>query len=432
MTTEIKLPVDLMQGAQADFYQSQAFSPAYIAGRGGGKTWGLVTKAMKGALDNPKERGCLTQPTFQMIRSNFMPVWEKQFGEVRGHLWEYQYFSMGTPAEIAFKNGFTYDLRPATNEQAEKFRGPTYRVVGMDEIRNEDQFQCYIALMGTLRQGGQFFVTSTPETRRPWIKKIWGDHVSPIDGSPLPPEDYPKFTSRMEDNWYLDPGAKLRLRQMFGNSRYGRQELDAEDVALEGAAFQEFGGIHNRRPSEDDVFKKVVYGIDFGATSPTAMYELKLDLSERVWITREFYMRNADDYDWIKQLAEWQPGFAPVYCDPSRSEKEMAELRRRYGVNLKRSTVKRFDDRVRLVRDRLALRDGTPRMYVDFGACPNLVSELNNLAFAQARVGEFAVDRWEPGSNDHAFDATCYGLAAFDKYAGPPPRIPVTVRGWDY
>ena len=49
MTTEIKLPVDLMQGAQADFYQSQAFSPAYIAGRGGGKTWGLVTKAMKGA-----------------------------------------------------------------------------------------------------------------------------------------------------------------------------------------------------------------------------------------------------------------------------------------------------------------------------------------------------------------------------------------------
>src|SRR3989304_809047 len=225
-----------MEGAQGDFYASEAFSPAFIAGRGGGKTWVFVTKAMTGALNNPNERGGLTQPPFQMIRSNFMPLWEKQFGELRGKLWEYQIFQAGTPAEISFSNGFTYDLRPATNEQSEKFRGPTYRVVGMDEIRNEDQFQCYIALLGTLRQGGQFFVTSTPEARRPWIKKIWTDHVSPIDGQPLPAADYPRFTSRMEDNWHLDPMAKLRLRQMYGSSRYGRQELDAGDVGPGGGA----------------------------------------------------------------------------------------------------------------------------------------------------------------------------------------------------
>jgi len=71
-------------------------------------------------------------------------------------------------------------------------------------------------------------------------------------------------------------------------------------------------------------------------------------------------------------------------------------------------------------------------MFIDFGACPNLVSELNNLAFAQARIGEFSVDRWEQGSNDHAFDALCYGLSVFDRYMGPPPRIPITVSGWSY
>jgi len=227
--------------------------------------------------------------------------------------------------------------------------------------------------------------------------------------------------------------AKQIFRSMIGGGRYGRQELDAEDVALEGAAFEEFGVIHNRRPPEDTVFKKVVYGIDFGATSPTALYELKLDLSDRVWFTWEFYKRNADDYDWITALAEHTQGSpAVVFCDPSRSEKEMAELRKRYGVNLKRSTVKRFDDRVRLWRNRLALRDGTPRMFIDFGACPNLVSELNNLAFAQARIGEYSVDRWEPGLNDHGFDGGAYGLSAFDRYMGPPPKFRVSTRGWEH
>ena len=187
--------------------------------------------------------------------------------------------------------------------------------------------------------------------------------------------------------------------------------MDAEDVALEGIAFEEFGAFHNRRP-EQTVFKRTLYGIDFGATSPTAMYEGKLDLSDRLWITREFYKRNADDYDWIQELAQWGQG--PIFCDPSRSEHEMAELRKRYGVNLKRATVKRFDDRVRLWRNRLTLRDGVPKMFIDFGACPNLVSEINNLAFAQPRVGEFAVDRWEPGLSDHGFDGVSYLLSALD------------------
>jgi len=168
------------------------------------------------------------------------------------------------------------------------------------------------------------------------------------------------------------------------------------------------------------------------------MYEAKVDLSGRVWITREFYKRNADDYDWIQCLAEW--GSGPVYCDPSRSENEMLELRKRYGVNLKRATVKRFDDRIRLVRNRMAIRDGLPQMFIDFGACPNLVSELNNLAFAQARVGEYAVDRWEPGLADHAFDSVAYLLSALDRNLGAPPRIPVThdpyfgtpQRSWAY
>ena len=420
MVTELK-PFGLSAGAQTDFYLSEAYSPALIAGRGYGKSVAFAAKAFACAERRPEGRGVLTQPSFDMIRRNFLPVWEKLFGSVggAGGVWQYRLIQQGVPSEIAFKNGFIYDLRPATNDMAEKFRGATYCVAGMDELRNEDQLACYLALTGAMRMPGyplQFFVTSTPEARRPWIRRIWGEHVDPISGEPLPVEDYPKFTARMEDNKYLSEIQKQRIRAMYGGgSRYARQELDAEDVALAGIAFEEFGAVHNRRPSEDDVFQKTVYGIDFGATSPTAMYEAKVDLSNRVWFTREFYKRNADDYDWIQQLAEW--GGGPVFCDPSRSEHEMAELRRRYGVNLRRSTVKRFDDRVRLWRNRLALRDGVPQLFIDFGACPNLVSELDNLAFAQARIGEYAVDRWEAGTNDHGFDSGAYLLSALDRFA---------------
>lgn len=432
MVTET-LDIALMPGAQMDFARCEAFSPALIAGRGYGKTYAFVARAGKIGMSNPNGRGVLTQPTFDMIRRNFMPVWDKMFGSLRDDVWEYRIYQQGTPSEIAFKNGFVYDLRPATNEAAEKFRGATYCAAGMDELRNEDQLACYLALFGAVRAPDyplQFFVTSTPEARRPWIRKIWTEHIDPISGEPLPPEDYPKFKARMEDNTILTDVQKQRLRAMYGShSRYARQELDAEDVALEGAAFENFGVMHNRRPT-DEVFQRTVYGIDFGATNPTAMYEMKLDLANRVWFTREFYLRDADDYDWITKANEW--GRNPIFCDPSRSEKEMEELRRKYGVNLKRATVKRFDDRVRLWRNRLALRDGVPNVFVDFGACPNLVSELNNLAFASPRVGEYSVDRWEKGLNDHAYDAGAYGLSAFDR--APPDysyRPKVVESGWN-
>ena len=423
-----------MPGAQLDFVRSEAYSPALIAGRGYGKTYAFSAKAFAIAVENPDGRGVLTQPTFDLIRRNFMPVWGKLFGSLRDNIWEYRIVQQGVPSEIAFKNGFVYDLRPATNEMAERFRGATYCVAGMDELRNEDQLACYLALFGAVRAPDyplQFFVTSTPEACRPWIRRIWTEHVDPISGEPLPSGDYPKFIAYMEDNWHLSDIQKERMWAMYGGrqSRWARQELLAEDVALEGAAFENFGVMHNRRPT-DQVFQRTVYGIDFGATSPTAMYEMKLDLAGRVWITREFYMRDADDYDWITTANEW--GRNPIFCDPSRSEKEMVELRRKYGVNLKRATVKRFDDRVRLWRNRLALRDGVPNVFIDFGACPNLVSELNNLAFDSPHVGEYSVDRWEKGCNDHAYDAGAYGLSAFDR---PPPdysyRPKIIETGWN-
>jgi hypothetical protein len=59
------------------------------------------------------------------------------------------------------------------------------------------------------------------------------------------------------------------------------------------------------------------------------------------------------------------------------------------------------------------MAQGEPGVY--FGTnCPNAASEIENLAYAQPRVGEYAVDRWEAGANDHAFDDICYGFSEID------------------
>src|SRR3990167_3022648 len=179
-----------------------------------------------------------------MIRRNFLPVCEKQWGHLAGKYWEYRIVQQGVPSEIAFKNGSIIDLRPASTDMAERFRGATYGFYGMDEIRNEDQWPCFVALMPTLRQEGmprQGFVTTTPERRRPWIQKIWVDHVSPVTDRPLRSEEYPMFQATTDDNFHIGEEDKAFWLEMYGDSRLGLQELKGQFVSLEGIAFEEFG-----------------------------------------------------------------------------------------------------------------------------------------------------------------------------------------------
>ncbi len=54
------LEIQLMTGAQKDFFLSEAKHPAMLAGRGSGKTYALVTKGFALAMKYPGIRGCLT------------------------------------------------------------------------------------------------------------------------------------------------------------------------------------------------------------------------------------------------------------------------------------------------------------------------------------------------------------------------------------
>ena len=439
MVTET-LGIKLMTGTQKDFFRSEAKYPAFIGGRGSSKTYSFCAKSFEKAQDNPGIRGCLTQPTFDMIRRNFVPVWEQQWGVVGGKngIWEFRLYQQGCPQEIAFKNGSVIDLRPA--DDPEKFRGATYGFFGMDEIAIGNQLHVFLALMPSLRQKDsegesypyQGYVTSTPSGHKPWIRQIWMEHINPFTEAPLTPEHYPIFRARTKDNWHLSKEELNIWMEMFADTRFRAQELEGEFTALEGMAFEEFGDIHIREMPEDTVIVKRVNGLDFGGSSPTSMHELCLDQSDRVWVTKEFYKRNADDYDWIRKCEEW--GSYEIRCDPSRSESELEHLRKLYGLHgLKRAAphAKGFENRIRLWRNRLNVRDGTPRMFIS-PSCPNMISELRNLAYAELRPGEMVLGKWAKGCNDHAYDDGAYGLSAFDRAGADYSYRPKVIEsGWN-
>jgi phage terminase large subunit len=440
VVTETKVDISLMKGTQVDFVRCSAKHPAFLGGRGSSKTYSLVAKAFEKAQNNPGIRGCLTQPTFDMIRRNLVPVWEKQWGVVGGKngIWEFKLWQAGAPGEIAFQNGSLIDLRPA--DAPEKFRGATYGFFGMDEIAVGNQLHVFLSLMPTLRQEGfdlQGWVTSTPSGHQPWIRQIWMEHINPFTEAELTAENYPIFRAKTVDNWHLPKGELEGWREMFADTRFAAQELEGEFTALEGMAFEEFGDVHIREMPEDTVIVKKVNGLDFGGSSPTSMHELCLDQSDRVWVTKEFYQRNADDYDWIRKCEEW--GSYEIRCDPSRSESELEHLRNMYGLRgLKRAAphAKGFEDRIRLMRNRLKVRSvglerGKPRIFIS-PDCPNAISEMRNLAYREPRPGEMVLGKWAPGCNDHAYDDIVYGLSAFDRAgADYSYRPPVSIsRDW--
>ena len=421
-----------MPGPQTDFFESRAKHPGFFGGRGAGKTVVNIIKTFAYVYTYPGAIGCYTVPAYHNIDEYIEPVLDEFFGRVRGVVKEPQCWELkvGTH-KLVFPNlNSTVFLRPGA--EPEKVRGMTLAFFAMDEIAQEWQHKTFINLQGCLRQKGyphQGWVVSTPDRQRAWIKRRWVEKVEPITGQPLPAEDYPLFPARTKDNVYLPAGYLENLIASMGGeqSALARQELFGEFIVVEGAGFSDFGAEHIKSPPLDTVWRRIVVGMDFGATNPTALVEVGLDENNTAWVIREFYKRNCRDDEWVEAVGAW--GAKRVICDPSVSEKQLSTYRQVYGVPMWRARDKRFDTRWQRVSSRLHLQGGRPGLFVS-PACPNLISELQNLAFAKPRGQDFTTDEWEQGCADHAYDALAYALMEFEGHYGPPPRLKVVSSGW--
>jgi len=422
---EKRVDVRLLDGAQWEFFASEAYAPAMLGGRGSGKTMASAVKGMAFAMKHPGAHGVLTGPTYDVIRTRMMPAVRKVFGEIEGVEWEFK----RADHEIRFRNESVIYLRPA--EDPEKCRGFTIAFFGMDEVAIGQQEESFVHLQIGLRQElmddgkpvkRQGWVTSTPHWRKPWIKKRWLHHVNPGTGRRLPAQDYPIFRADTEDNYHNGEEFLTELLATVPGERFKAQELRGEFIDVQGPGFPEFDTrIHIRKPPDEMKVKMQVIGVDFGITSPTAMEEFCLLEDGRIQGTWEFYERNANEKDIYKALGE-RPN-CHVLVDPSEEgEHGLIKFLKRQGVNARAAPAKGFGLRFRLVGARLAARP--PAIFF----APEqrmLVAELESLAFAGSRNGGILLDKWEQGLDDHGFDALGYALMRLDPAMNKVPQLTV-------
>lgn len=419
------LPVTTMPGSQTDFVLSTAAHPALLGGRGSSKTVGGLLKMWTYVHAHPGANGAISFPVYNDIETIFLPEMRKFFGELEGSGWVY----LEKKKQLVFP---TLNSRAflISAEEPDRGRGLNIAWFWMEEVGiGSGHKHLFFNLQPALRQFGddygayQGWITSTPKVDRPWLKQIWDEGVHPITGEPIEDRhEYPIFPMRTVDNANLPRSIRERLVKEWANSRMAQQELEGKFISVEGVVYPELSeDIHLRDPHMDIEFIATVVGLDFGDASPTAMVELKQDRSRKVWLTREFYKRQATDEDWLTCLAEWN---APlVLCDPSASEKDLMGWRKKYGINIKPAISARgFKERGRLWRNRIALHEGTPNIYISPGA-QNTWNEMINLAHYVRKGEEDPQDKFAPGTNDHAYDAGAYGLSYFDRgFIGRPQQ----------
>lgn len=418
------LDVHVNDGAQSQFFESTTTYAALVGGRGCAKSAALVLKTFRLCLDHPGIRGVLTAPTAPMAKNILYEAARDLFGAGLNVWWSWK----EKEAKIVFANGSIVWLRPS--EEVDTFRGWNIAFCGMDEAGIGNQWDAFRLIGPSLRQPGYpnfLWVATTPKAESPWIKQLWQDGVHPDTGEPLAnPGDYEMFHATMYDNPHLTDEYKARMLALYPpGTRLYEQEIMGRFISIEGVAFPDFGEIHNMRMPEGINVIRTATGLDFGMTSPTSLHIGHLDAQNRVWITDEFYMRNASEWDWTNWLADRL--VKRVICDPAAGEKEMQRLRRRYGINIVASNAKERPARYNLWAARLSVRPetGKPLLFIDKGKCPNLWDEMLNLRYARPRGHEFAQDKWASGVQDHAYDSVSYLLSDLDSRprGRPKPNI---------
>jgi hypothetical protein len=409
--------IEVMAGAQAGFVASTAPFPGYFAGRRGGKTSASVIKMMRYMTTYPGAYFMFTVPTLGDVERILLPKMREFFGAFYGTLWEWKekksQFEFPQHRGKDGEGGIAF-VRPAS--EPDSMRGPTLAAAAMDEIAIENQLAAF-EYLGPAVFGGQkgfphqIWVTSTPKAERKWIGQIWRDHIAP-DGTPLNAEDYPIFRSRTADNYHNEQAS---IDLLFASSARNRlEEFEGEFLSSEGIALPMLdAAIHLKYPPEGTEFVRTVFGYDKGGTSPTALVQWKMDRQLRKYAVSEFYKRDADEYDWVKWLADRNA--TRVMCDPAIGEVEQRYLARRNGLHFVPATAaKTHEMRLTLWRTGLTHDVRPPSIFIS-PDCPMLWDELNNLQHKKKGEDDWA-ENWASGVQDHAFDAGAYGLLEFDRF----------------
>lgn len=392
---------------QAAYVSSTAAYTAIIAGRGTGKTMAGMMKVFLYLLNFPGAVGMATEPIASQLDDFLMREVRKVYGEYEGVLWALRGSPGNGDARIDFQNGSVLYLRAGQTPQ--RMAGYNLSCLWMDEAatsKGGSQELTFLKASASVRDPDHpnwIGITTTPEGHN-WLYGHWFE-----DGKVR--EGYEVITGTPADNLHnLAPDFIERHKDLYGESspRY-RREILGELVEMGGLVLDRFNPDRHVRPFPEDVlWVRRIAGIDFGAHSPTAIVELRMNSAGQAWGDEALYEWGCSDEALLRTCESLrQSGVHYFACDPSA--KDRIEWLQRMGIPAYKAESNLLGMRVAAVNTRLA-RDGlflTPRSV-------NTVQEFANLSWAEGRGADEFQDRFNQRCLDHGFDGTAYGCMELD------------------
>jgi len=322
----------------------------------------------------------------------------------RGSALSYSYHKV--EGHLRLENGSEILFRSA--DQPDRMRGLTLAWFWLDEA---PLCGCYAwqVLKGRLRQEGyatQGWATGTPKGRDGFARDF---ELAPRPGHAL----YRASTWTNAHN--LPPDY---ISELGYSGAFAKQEIEGLFVAFEGLVYtlDASANGHLAEPPERTRWQRVIGGVDWGYTNPSAAVVFALDGDGGVWQVDEFYQRRAGlEETLLPALLELtrRYGVETWYCGPDEPEHidALAAALAREGLA---SRAQRADNSVRAgiqtVTSLLARRpDGAYGLHIA-PRCVHTIAEYGSYQYA-TRASEGRDPSEQPlKQNDHSLDASRYAL----------------------
>jgi len=382
----------LMFHAAAD----KIFIRAAICGTGSGKTLSGCAEALRRAVMYPGSVGYIFEPSYRMVTR----VLISNTLETR--------LLLGRPLDsnpiitayhrgdlfLEFTNGSRIYFQGL--EDPERAEGPNIDWAMIDEGRLVRKLDDALHVIRRRLRGS--------DPSRAWKPALWLTTTPDAPGSTLhqfledPRTRHPDsmiFRWGVKDNIFLSDGyIKDMMRAHSGG--YAERFIYGRFAAVASGSFEFDYTKHVLDYIDRTRLTKIVYGVDFGWTNPSAILAVGFDGDGRAYALDELYQNRLSDEQLIAEAQNMvsEYGDGEFICDSS--EPQTIDKMNKAGLRASGNRSKR-DDGIREVGSRFKLsEDKRYRLYIH-SRCVNFISELQT----------YDADKKE---NDHLTDCSRYAI----------------------
>jgi PBSX family phage terminase large subunit len=390
---------------QKKFHKSKAKYRAIITGVGFGKTAAGVNEMIKDCVEHPGTLNLIFAPTFPLLKNVTMREFWKFCPKeiIHAHNQSDHMVKFVNGSELVYLSG-------DNTRDIDRLRGLTIGAAYGDEVSLSPHYawEIIIARLRDPKGSLKLWVSATPKGSGSWLQKLFVLKKDPRNGQPLEnPQSYVVIGGSTLDNPHTPEEYKKTLLSTFTGA-FRAQEIYGQFVASEGLVYQNFDMglniISQPPPGASQDFKRIIAGLDFGYTNPTAVIVGGVDGDGRLTIIDEVYERHLQSEQLVavcKSLMEKHRKIECFYCDPS--EPQYIQQLNTSGIHAAGVSSDVLPGIAKVACRLDKQLDGRPRLMVQEN-CVNTIMEFQSYRYPEGREGK-AVKENPLKIHDHALDA---------------------------